>query len=53
MSAPHGDNNVMRVPWQRTASTEPRDGLTPTELLVVVLVLIVALAIAVPVLLNR
>jgi Tfp pilus assembly protein FimT len=44
----------MRAPWQRTATTtESRDGLTPTELLVVILVLVVALAIAVPVLLNR
>jgi Tfp pilus assembly protein FimT len=44
----------MRVPWQRDAATDqPRDGLTPQELLVVIVVLVVALAIAVPVLLNR
>jgi hypothetical protein len=43
----------MRAPWQRTATTERRNGLTPQELAVVVIVLIVALAIAVPVLLNR
>jgi Tfp pilus assembly protein FimT len=41
----------MQMPWQ--AATEERDGLTWTELLVVVLVLIVALAIAVPVVLAR
>lgn len=53
MSGRHGDNQSMRAPWQRTATTEQRDGLTPTELLVVVLVLVVALAIAVPVMLSR
>jgi Tfp pilus assembly protein FimT len=37
------------MPWRRTGNDEPRDGLTPTELLVVVLVAVVALAIAVPV----
>ncbi len=42
----------MRAPWQRTATEQQRDGLTPTELMVVVLVLLVALAIAVPVLLG-
>ena len=44
------------MPWQRAASegvTERRSGLTPTELLVVVLVAVVALAIAVPVMLTR
>jgi prepilin-type N-terminal cleavage/methylation domain-containing protein len=41
----------MQMPWQ--ATTEERDGLTWTELLVVVLVLVVALAIAVPVILSR
>jgi Tfp pilus assembly protein FimT len=34
-------------------STEQREGLTPTELLVVVLVLVVALAIALPVMLSH
>jgi Tfp pilus assembly protein FimT len=43
----------MRAPWQRTATTEQRSGLTPTELLVVVLVLLVALAIAVPVMVGH
>jgi competence protein ComGC len=41
----------MQMPWQ--AATEERDGLTWTELLVVVLVLVVALAIVVPVILSR
>jgi|GEM_PF-3127247 len=45
----------MRAPWQRSATTtEPaQSGLTPAELLVVVLVLLVALAIAVPVMLSN
>jgi hypothetical protein len=42
----------MRAPWQRSATTEQRDGLTMQELAVVVIVLVVALAIAVPLLLN-
>lgn len=41
----------MQMPWQ--GASEERDGLTWTELLVVVLVLVVALAIAVPVILSR
>jgi hypothetical protein len=43
----------MRAPWQRTATTEQRGGLTMQELAVVVIVLIVALVIAVPLLLSR
>jgi Tfp pilus assembly protein FimT len=41
----------MQMPWQ--TATEERDGLTWTELLVVVLVLVVTLAIAVPMFLSR
>ena len=42
---------TMQLPWQR--SSEPREGFTQAELVVVVLVIVVALGILLPIILTR